>query len=172
MASDPKKLKVWWEPKQYRLLWRSRGTYQVLWGFLSGASGKEPTCQWRFDPWDRKIPWGKAWQPTPVFLPGKFQGQRSLTGFSPQGCNEGTWLKWLSIHAHTPSAFRNTAKEPLNPNLAHKYPVLQNESEHHGIFKTLEFCISYRFLMLILELAKCSTRFSLTGHHPPLLFQE
>lgn len=68
--------------------------------------------------------------------------------------------------------FQETAKEPLNPNLAHKYPVLHNESEHNGIFKTLEFCISYRFLMLILELAKCSTHFSLTGHHPPLFFQE
>ena len=30
-----------------------------------------------FDPWDRKIPWRRAWQPTPVFLPGKSHGQRS-----------------------------------------------------------------------------------------------
>ena len=43
--------------------------------------GKESTCQCRrheFDPWDRKIPWRRKWQPTPVFLPGNFQGQRSL----------------------------------------------------------------------------------------------
>ena len=33
----------------------------------------------RFDPWVRKIPW----QPTPVFLPGEFHGQRSLVGYSP-----------------------------------------------------------------------------------------
>ena len=32
----------------------------------------------------RKIPWRKKWQPTPVFLPGKFHGQRSLEGQSPQ----------------------------------------------------------------------------------------
>ena len=32
-----------------------------------------------------KIPWRRAWQPTPVFLPGKFNGQRSLVGYSP--CN-------------------------------------------------------------------------------------
>ena len=31
-----------------------------------------------FDPWVRKIPWGRAWQPTPVFLPGESHGQRSL----------------------------------------------------------------------------------------------
>ena len=28
-----------------------------------------------FDPWVRKIPWRRAWQPTPVFLPGKSHGQ-------------------------------------------------------------------------------------------------
>ena len=30
-----------------------------------------------------KIPWRRKWQPTPVFLPGKFHGQRSLAGYSP-----------------------------------------------------------------------------------------
>ena len=33
----------------------------------------------------RKIPSGRAWQPTPVFLPGEFHGQRSLGGYSPTG---------------------------------------------------------------------------------------
>ena len=52
--------------------------------FPDGASGKEPACQWRghrwcrFDPCIRKIPWRRKWQPTPVFLLGKFHGQRSL----------------------------------------------------------------------------------------------
>ena len=41
----------------------------------------------RFDPWVRKIPWRREWQPTPVFLPGEFDGQRSLaTSYSPCGC--------------------------------------------------------------------------------------
>ena len=31
-----------------------------------------------FKSWTGKIPWKRAWQPTPVFLPGEFQGQRSL----------------------------------------------------------------------------------------------
>ena len=54
---------------------------------LSGMpGGKEPTCQCRrpkrcgFSPWVRKIPWKRAWQPTPVFLPGESHGQRSLVG--------------------------------------------------------------------------------------------
>ena len=38
-------------------------------GFLGGASGKEPACQCRFDPWVGKTPWRRAWQSTPVFLP-------------------------------------------------------------------------------------------------------
>ena len=32
-----------------------------------------------------KIPWNRKWHPTPVFLPGKFHGQRSLMGYSPWG---------------------------------------------------------------------------------------
>ena len=34
------------------------------------------------------IPWKKKWQPTPVFLPGKSQGQRNLVDYSPWGCKE------------------------------------------------------------------------------------
>jgi len=58
-------------------------------GFPGGASGKEPACQCRrhkrcgLDPWVRKITWRRAWQPTPVLLPGESHGQRSLEGYSP-----------------------------------------------------------------------------------------
>ena len=52
-------------------------------------SGKEPACRRRgFDPWVMTIPWRRKWQPTPVFLPGKPRGQRSLVGYSPQGYTE------------------------------------------------------------------------------------
>ena len=53
-----------------------------------GAGGKEPVCQYRrckryeFDPWVGKIPWRRAWQPTPVCLPGESHGQRHLAGYS------------------------------------------------------------------------------------------
>ena len=48
------------------------------------TSGKESAYQCRrcrrheFNPWVGKIPWRRKWQPSPVFLPGKFHGQRSL----------------------------------------------------------------------------------------------
>ena len=52
-------------------------------------SGKESTCQCRrcrFNSWLREIPWRRKWQPTPLFLPGKSHGQRSLVVYSPWGC--------------------------------------------------------------------------------------
>ena len=36
-----------------------------------------------FDAWIGNISWSKKWQPAPVFLPGKFHGQRSLAGYNP-----------------------------------------------------------------------------------------
>ena len=59
-------------------------------GFPGGSAGKESTCNaggmgsipGQEDPWRRK------WQSTPVFLPGKSHGQRSLAGYSPWGRKE------------------------------------------------------------------------------------
>ena len=42
----------------------------------------------RFDLWVGKIPWSRKWQLTPVFLPGKFHGQRGLVGYSQWGHKE------------------------------------------------------------------------------------
>ena len=62
--------------------------------FTGGSSSKEPTFQCRgskrcvFDPWVGKIPWRRAWRPSPVFLPGESQGQRSLVGYHPWGRKE------------------------------------------------------------------------------------
>ena len=59
--------------------------------FTSSASGKDSACQCRrcggvgFDLSVWKTPWRRKWQPTPVFLPGKSQGQRSLEGYRPWG---------------------------------------------------------------------------------------
>ena len=63
-------------------------------GFQGDASGKEPARQCRrrkrcgFDHWVGKIPWRRAWQLTPVFLPEEFHGQGSLVGYSPWGHKE------------------------------------------------------------------------------------
>ena len=72
--------------------------------FQADASGKESSCQCRrckrhgFDPWVGKIPWRRARQPTPVLLPGKSHGQRSLAGYSPWGHKE---LDTTKVTEHT-----------------------------------------------------------------------
>ena len=74
--------------------------------YLSGTllaswfSGKESTCQCRicgFDSQIRKFPWRREWQPTPVFLPGKFHGQRGLLSVVSQRVRHGLVTK----HART-----------------------------------------------------------------------
>ena len=70
-----------------------------------GFTSEEPACQWSrhkrcgFDPWVRKIPWRKKWQPTPVFLPGESHGERSLAGYSPWGHKELDTTKMTAVTA-------------------------------------------------------------------------
>jgi len=76
-------------------------------GLPRWLSGQESACQCRrlqrlaFDPWVGKIPWRREWQPTPVFLPGKSDGQRSLAVYSPWGCKESDKTAHTHTHAHT-----------------------------------------------------------------------
>ena len=59
--------------------------------FPGGANRKESACQYRrlkrlgFDPWIGKIPWRRAPQPTPVFLPAESHGQGRLADYSSWG---------------------------------------------------------------------------------------
>ena len=73
-------------------------------GFPGGSDGKRicQQCRWykrhRFDPWVGKIPWGRKWQPAPVFLLGKSHGQRSLRGYNPWCHKELGMTEQLSIY--------------------------------------------------------------------------
>ena len=98
------KCKMWdltW-PTEWEILRGGSQNYMtttIIRGFPGGTSGKEPTCQHKrckrlgFDPWVGKIRWRRAWQPTPVFLPGESHGQRSLAGYSPWGLRESDATK-------------------------------------------------------------------------------
>ena len=57
--------------------------YCLSQGFPGGSDSEES------DPWVRKISWRREGQPTPVFLPGEFHGQRSLAEHSPPGLGVG-----------------------------------------------------------------------------------
>ena len=76
----------------------------------------------RFNPWVWKIPWSKKWHPPPVFLPGKFHGQRSLADYSPWGHRvRRDWarecLRWVRHRAKKSYAlycdYNNTRRKQL-----------------------------------------------------------
>ena len=59
---------------------------------------EETSC--RFHPRVGKIPWRRKWQPTPVFLPGKSHGHRSLVGYSPWWGSQRAWYDWMTKYTH------------------------------------------------------------------------
>ena len=64
----------------------------------------------RFDPWVRKVPWRRAWQPTPVFLPGESHGQRSLAGYGPWDCKESDMTERLNKQQNLSTMIQDSAK--------------------------------------------------------------
>ena len=71
--------------------------------FPGGSDGKESSCSVgdRFDPSVGQIPWRREWQPTLVFLPGEFHGQRSLAGYSQWGHKESDTIERLKLTLST-----------------------------------------------------------------------
>ena len=98
-----------WFTSLYDRNWRSsaKQLYRVLEFIMTsrGHSGQEHICQCRrrkrhaFDPWVRKTPWRRIWQPTQVFLPVKSDSQRTLAGYSPWG--HRVRHDWATECAHT-----------------------------------------------------------------------
>ena len=68
-------------------------------GFPGSSNGKESACnaEDQVQSLVRKIPWRREWLLTPVFLPGKFHGQRSLVGYSPRGRKESNTTERLTL---------------------------------------------------------------------------
>ena len=103
-------------------------------GSPGGASGKESTCQCRihkrcrFNPWVRKIPWKRVWQPTPVFLPGESHGHWSLVGCSPGLQRVLHDQKRETQHAHTPKK---------KPSIHLGFSPLSHFSTHHQVLLVL-----------------------------------
>ena len=62
---------------------------------------QETSRRYEIDSWARKIPWSSKWWLSPVFLPGKYHGQRSLVGCSPWGHKESDTTEQLSTQHST-----------------------------------------------------------------------
>ena len=60
-----------------------------------------------------KIPWRRKWQPTPVLLPGKSHGQRSLIDYSPWGLKESDTTERLHFHFQTSQRASNKGNPSL-----------------------------------------------------------
>ena len=68
-------------------------------------SSKESSWQCRrcrFNLWVGRIPWSRKWQPTPVFLPGKSLGQRSLVGYIQSMELQRSWTRLIDKTAKPP----------------------------------------------------------------------
>ena len=91
---------------KYLLIIQSKGEtkYPHIFGsFPGGSDGKESAGNVGdsgFNPWVGKIPWRRAWQPIPVFLPGKSHGQSSLVGYGPRSRKESDMTE-ATEHTHT-----------------------------------------------------------------------
>ena len=77
-------VKLW---HQHHTAFFLKEDYKLTQGFPGGSDDKEPVCSVGDLGSIRvgKLPWRKAWQPTPAFLPGESHRQRSLVGYSPWG---------------------------------------------------------------------------------------
>ena len=75
----------------------------LFWGLPGGSDGEVSTCNagdLGLIPGLGKMPRRRAWQPTPVFLPSEFHGQRSQVGYSPWGLKESDMAEQLSTAWH------------------------------------------------------------------------
>ena len=117
----------------------------------------------RFDPWVGKIPWRRKWQPTPVLLPEKSHGQRSLVDYSPWGCKESdtqqfhTLTKQAILHQASCSTWGSvpTNSAPFSP-LSHLSVLLVMRAEETSVpppvslltyilLKTIHFWTDYKY---------------------------
>ena len=91
------------------------GKYLKHSGLPRWHSGKEGACQCRRCKRLRFNPWVRKWQPTPVFLLGKFHGQRNLEDYSPWGCKESDTTEHAHTHTHTAGPLETISPFPYLP---------------------------------------------------------
>ena len=96
-----------------------------------------------FDPWVGKIPWSRKWHPTPVFLSGKFHGQKSLAGYSPWGYKEPDTTEHHQVSA-TRASYRKKSTNILANTV--KFILLIYNSVVFNIFT--ELCSHHHYLIL------------------------
>ena len=103
MLTDLKGFKINLNGRQWMPHW---GRSQLAFDTCITASWKSHK-KGRLEPWVRKIPWRRAWQPTPVFLPGESPWTEEPGGLQSTWSQSWTWLKQISTHARKRDAERS-----------------------------------------------------------------
>ena len=106
------------------------------WDSLVAQTVKNPLQCWRpgFNPWVRKIPWRRSWQPTPVFLPGESSWTKEPGRLSPWSHKASDTTKQLSIQ-HTHWLLVLTKKDS-NRCLPHIIPYVNLERLNSQVLKS------------------------------------
>ena len=107
-----------------------------------------------FNPGVRKIPWRRAWLPTPVFLPGEFHGQRCLADYSPWGPEELDTTEWLtlSLFMFSWDVYHNRLVTDMRIQLCSIKPDIKNFCKKHKTmppFSPILFCFRKKQLFFI-----------------------
>ena len=89
-----------------------------------------------FYPWVGKIPWRRAWKPTPVFLPGESHGQRSLEGCNLQGCRESDMTDVTQQAACMPHKVWSSSMPFSSPTSRHLYSAGSHKCSKIGETET------------------------------------
>ena len=107
----------------------------------------------RFNPWVRKFPWNREWQPTPVSLPGEFHGQRSLVGYSPWGCRVGH--NGVTEHTHTKTPFpgSHSPSHPSSPSSPYERSDPPIPANVNGTQTRIQGCVALGTLCPLLPLS-------------------
>ena len=122
----------------------------------------------RFDPWVRKIPWSRKWQPTPVFLPRESHRQRSMASWSPWGCKELDKTERLTLSLSLFSACTIQLCALNQVQVARKF---QNPSQTQEAMTVVSWIMVYLsiYLFCLQFLSLMSFSFQSTGLSPPWL---
>ena len=116
--------------QQHIYVWREREASQVV------LLVKNPPANAGFNPWVGKIPWRRAWQPTPVFWPGESHGQRKWWATVHEVSKNRTRLKRLNARAHTHIEIIIIYEVSLRPQ-THRVQMAVQLWEGHSLWQAL-----------------------------------
>ena len=99
-----------------------------------------------FNPWVRKIPWRRKWHPTPVLLPGKFRGLRSLVDYSPWGHKKSDtteqldWTEYSIVYIYHSFLIHSSADRHLG--CFHVLAIINSAVTNIGVHVSLSILVS------------------------------